>query len=135
MIIFIYKDAIPSFIFPWIIGQLVLVLPLLYKSSDAYEKTCYREDSKWKWFGKILSKSAAALEFNAIMLLIYTLSLGFALLFIGITFTLELFYAGLDILERRHNLKKRLFKSALFLSLQLLFGLGILLFYQFNVLT
>lgn len=131
VVIFVYKDFIPSFLFEWIIGQLVIAFPLLYKSSDAYEKTAYREGSKWKWFGKILSRSAAALEFNAIALLVYTISFEFALFFFGLTWAMEGIYGVLDIIEKRQNLKKRLFKSALFVSLQLIFGFGILIYYHF----
>jgi hypothetical protein len=134
VVVFVYKDFIPAFLFGWIIGQLVIALPLLYKSSDAYEKTAYREDSRWKWFGKILGRTAAALEFNAIALLVYTVSFEFALFFIIITFSLESIYAGLDVLERRRNLKKRLFKSALLICLQLIFGLGILLYARYILL-
>ncbi len=134
VVVFVYKDFIPVFLFGWIIGQLVIALPLLYKSSDAYEKTAYREDSRWKWFGKILGRTAAALEFNAIALLVYTVSFEFALFFIVITFSLESIYAGLDVLERRRNLKKRLFKSVLFISLQLIFGLGILVYAHYILL-
>ena len=134
VVVFFYKDFISAFLFGWIIGQLVIALPLLYKSSEAYEKTAYRDDSRWKWFGKILGRTAAALEFNAIALLVYTVSFEFALFFIVITFSLESIYAGLDVLERRRNLKKRLFKSALFICLQLIFGLGILLYAHYILL-
>ena len=41
VVLFIYKDSVPVFLFGWAIGQLVIALPLLYKSSDAYEKTAY----------------------------------------------------------------------------------------------
>ena len=134
VVVFAYKDLIPTFLFGWIIGQLIIALPLLYKSSDAYEKTAYREDSKWKWFGKILGRMAAAFEFNAIALLVYIFSFEFALLFFAITFSLEGLYAILDVLERRQNFRKRLFKSILFLSLQLTLGLGLILYFHFAVL-
>ncbi len=130
VVIFIYKDFIPTFLFGWIIGQLVISLPLFYKSSDAYEKTAYRDEHKWKWFAKILSVSATALEFNAIALLIFTVSLDFALFFFGLTWIIEGIYAFLDVMEERQNLKKRLFKSLLFIGLQLGLGLGVLLYYQ-----
>ncbi len=52
VVIFIYKDFIPTLLFGWIIGQLVISLPLFYKSSDEYEKLAYRENSRWKWLLK-----------------------------------------------------------------------------------
>jgi len=133
VVIFIYKDSIPTFLFGWIIGLLVTSLPLFYKSSEAFEKIAYRPNPKWKWFAKILHISATALEFNAIALLLYTISIELALFFFGITWLIEGIYTSLDIAERKKNFKKRIFKTLLFIGLQLLFGLSILLYYHFFI--
>lgn len=133
VVIFIYKDSIPALLFGWIIGQLVISLPLFYKSSDGYEKLAYRDGSNWKWFAKILNSSATALEFNAIGLLIYTFSFEFALFFFGLTWGIEIIYSVIDIKEIKENFRKRLFKSIFFITIQLVFGMGIMLFYHFSI--
>ncbi|TFG04754.1 MAG: hypothetical protein EU536_03860 [Promethearchaeota archaeon] len=133
VVTFIYHENIPSFLFAWTVGQLVLSLPLFYKSSDGYEKLAYRDYPKWKWFAKILNTSATALEFNAIGLLVYIFSLEFAILFFGFTWAIELVYAILDIKEKRENLRKRFFKSVFFVLLQVIFGFGIMLLYHFSL--
>ncbi|MHA1266851.1 MAG: hypothetical protein ACTSRS_16560 [Candidatus Helarchaeota archaeon] len=134
VVIFIYKDVIPVALFGWVIAQLVLSFPLFYKSSDGYEKLAYRDELKWKWFAKLLNSTGTALVFNAIAIIIYSFSLAFSLIFFGVTWGIEIIYSILDIKERRANFKKRLFKSLWYLSLQIIFGLGIILFYQAGIL-
>jgi hypothetical protein len=109
--------------------QQLLSIPLILTSSLAYSKVAYREKvEKWDRLGWITFIIGYAFLMNVVGILIGNLiSKSISLLFFAASWLLTIIYSGVNIHYGKTTFKERAIKDLLFISLQLFFGVFVVL--------
>jgi hypothetical protein len=109
--------------------QLVLAIPLLFTSILSYAKVGYRKKTrKWDTLGFLTFSFAYAFILNVIgILLANIVSLQISLIFFASSWILAIIYSIIDTSYKRRVIKERIVKDLIFISIQLFFGVFVVL--------
>lgn len=109
--------------------QLVFPIPLLFTSILSYSKVGYQSKTdRWDTLGWITFIIAYALILDVIGILLgETVGDTVSLLFFAASWGMTLVYSAVDISYERDHLNERVVKDALFVGIQLVFGVLVVL--------
>jgi len=109
--------------------QLVLAIPLFITSILSYSKIGYRNEIKrWNILGYITFIFAYAFMLNVIGILLGDIvGVAIALTFFASSWILTLTYSFVDIGYNKSVIKERIIKDSLFISIQIIFGVLVVL--------
>ena len=109
--------------------QLILAIPLFITSILSYSKMGYsNEIKKWNILGYITFIFAYAFLLNVIGILLGNIvGVTIALIFFASSWILALTYSFVDISYDKSVIKERIIKDSLFISIQIIFGVLVVL--------
>ena len=112
-----------------VVIQLVLSIPLFLTSTLAYSKVSYKKHpEKWDKLGWITFTLGYAFILNVVGILIgRMISILISMIFFASSWILALVYSFVHISYDRSKIKERIVKNTFFISVQLFFGLLVVL--------
>jgi hypothetical protein len=113
----------------FVVGQLIMAVPLLYVSTLAYMKIGYSEKVfAWDTLGWFTNNIGSIFILNAIGLMTTPIARGFSLLYFILMIALMSTYSAINIIYNPHEKAEKIFKFFFFLFFLVIGGLMPLLF-------
>ena len=113
----------------FVVGQLILAVPLLYTSTLAYLKIGYSEKVfAWDTLGWFTNNIGSIFVLNAIGIMTAAISRNFSLLYFFSMIVLMMIYSTINIIYNPHEKSEKLFKFLFFFFFLLAGGLLPLIF-------
>jgi hypothetical protein len=113
----------------FVVGQLILAVPLLYVSTLAYLKIGYSEKVfAWDTLGWFTNNTGSIFVLNAIGLMTIPVSKSFSLLYFFSMIVLMTLYSAINLVYNPHEKAEKIFKFLFFLLFFTIGGLVPLLF-------